>query len=209
MYATIEKFQETIINAVVSEDVSEYDWLIQNLGSASTGDYQQKYKSFWTMNVARLSGSFHTAYFSALCTAQAQAQALVLGGLCRMLYESSTRSNGVKTLQFSFATKLLHMVNPRLPIYDSRIARFYLFQEPSADQPLERRIDGFCAFYSFLANEYARIIASGQLGGAIASFRQRLAPQKHTDEKILDWLIWTFVGRVDDGALLNGQVVYV
>jgi hypothetical protein len=46
------------------------------------------------------------------------------------------------------------------------------------------------------------------LATAIAEFRQRFNPQQHTDEKIIDWLVWKFVALADKGALLNGQIVY-
>jgi hypothetical protein len=111
-------------------------------------------------------------------------------------------------LQFSYPTKLCHMVSPKLPIYDSRVARFYLFQEPSTHWPLPTRITAYVAFHDFLRNEYARILSGNLLKPAIDGFRQRFNPKQHTDEKIIDWLIWAFIDWVDSGALLNGQVVY-
>jgi hypothetical protein len=31
----------------------------------------------------------------------------------------------------------------------------------------------------------------------------------HSDEKIVDWLIWALVGLADGGALLKEQISYV
>ena len=50
--------------------------------------------------------------------------------------------------------------------------------------------------------------ANGLLAPAIAAFRERFHPQHHTDEKIVDWLIWALVGLADEGALLDGRIVY-
>ncbi len=206
MYSVINRFQQAIIGAISSQDVADYEWLLQNIARASAASYQEKYRKFWGMNnAAGLSSGFQAAYFGALSTGITQSP--TISSLCQTLYNASTQRGGKKTHQFSFATKLLHMIDPRLPIYSSEIARFYLFQRPSG--PPQQRITSLIAFHNFLINEYARVISSGQLTGAIVAFQQQLKPQRHTDEKILDWLIWALVRLVDDGALLNGQIAYV
>ncbi len=205
MYSEIEKFHTLVIEKTTTEDVAEYDWLLQNAGAADSEGYQKKYRNFWTMNVAQLSQDFYTTYFSSLKSAITKTPAT--SDVCNTLYEASARKNGTKTIQFSFATKLLHTANPRLPIYDSRIARFYLFQEPPSSS-LQGRIYNLCAFHDFLSREYARVIDNGLLKNAIAAFRQRYKPQKHTDEKIIDWLIWCFVGLLDNGGLISGKIAY-
>lgn len=104
--------------------------------------------------------------------------------------------------------EVLHTLNPRLPIYDSKMARFFLFEAPSSDRPAPERIGKLITFHAFLEAEYKRVFNDGQLATAIDAFRQRFNPERHTDEKIVDWLIWTFVNLADGGALLNGQIVY-
>jgi hypothetical protein len=207
MYSTVTKYQQTIIGSISQQDVNEYEWLLNNVRQASTVSYQQKYRNFWVMNRARLRSGFYATYFGALNAARTQGP--MLSNLCQSLYQSSTRSNGQQSLQFSFATKLLHVASPQLPIYDSHVVRFYLFQEPDTKQSLQARINSLIAFHDFLIKEYARVINSGQLASAIAAFRQRFSPQHHTDEKIIDWLIWGFVGVADGGALLNSRIAYV
>jgi hypothetical protein len=128
MYSVIDTFQKTILSSTTSEEVSEYDWLRQNLGQAHTAAYQQLYKGFWGMNRAQLSSGFYTTYFEFLRTRKLP----TLESLCRELYDSSARRNGTRALQFSFATKLLHTLDPRLPIYDSKVARFFYSKRPQA-----------------------------------------------------------------------------
>ena len=205
MYSVISTFQQAIISSIPSHEVTEYDWLRQNVGQATTAAYQQRYKNFWGMNVAQLSSGFYATYFDFL---KAAPTTPTLADLCQALYDSSVRRNGARTLQFSFATKLLHTLNPHLPIYDSLVSRFFLFEAPSSDRPLPERIRRLTAFCGFLETEYARLINGGQLGAAIDAFRQRFNPQQHTDEKIVDWLVWKLVDLTDHGALLNGQIVY-
>lgn len=64
-------------------------------------------------------------------------------------------SRATRTSLLTFAdTKLLHMTNQHSPIYDSQIAAFYFFQEPTAD--LQRRINGLVDFHGFLAQDMAK-----------------------------------------------------
>ena len=204
MYSVIRTFQQTIVESIDPWEVAEYDWLRETIDQSGTAAYQQRYKNFWGMNVAQLSSPFYATYFEFLSAATTPTPT----DLCKALYESSTRRDGIRTLQFSFATKLLHTLNPRLPIYDSLVARFFLFKVPSNDRPVRERIAKLIEFYDFLGTEYARVIKGGQLASAIAEFRQRFNPQQHTDEKIIDWLIWGLVNLADREALLTSQIVY-
>jgi hypothetical protein len=156
------------------------------------------------MNAARLSPAFYTAYFGALIAAKNQTP--TLSNVAQILHAASARESGQKSLQFSFATKLMHMTNPYLPIYDSQVTAFYFFQEPSTI--LQQRINGLVAFHVFLTHEYARVISGNFLAIAIQEFRDRLKPRNFTDEKIVDSLIWAFVALLRKGALPRRQVVF-
>lgn len=204
MYSVICKFRKLIVAAISSQEVAEYEWLQQNTAKARTPQYQARFRNFWTMNVARLSDGFYASYFGLLSNSATQS----LTNLCETLHGASLRSDGRQTLQFSFATKLRHTLDPHLPIYDSRVARFFLFREPPSDLPLEERISRLMVFYDFLRTEYARVINDGLLVSAVSDFRQQFNPSQHTDEKIIDWLVWAFVGLADNGALLKSEVAY-
>jgi hypothetical protein len=206
VYRLINEYAETVIGTIPRRDVTEYDWLLQNVGEGDGPAYQQRYRAFWRMNVARLSPDFHTAYFSALSAARRQAPTLAV--LCHQLYDASARGNGTRSLQFSFLTKLLHTTNPRLPIYDSKVAAFYFFEGPPTEMPLDERIGRLVAFYDFLHQEYARVLSARLLGPAIETFRERLKPEHHTDEKCIDWLLWAFVILLERGGLASRQIAY-
>jgi hypothetical protein len=96
-------------------------------------------------------------------------------------------------LEFSFATKLVHTVNPHQPIYDSMVSRFY-FLTPPSDGALKDRLAAYGECFRFLVNEYARVTRKRLLTDAIEKFRRDVpAARRHTDEKIIDWMIWQFV----------------
>lgn len=197
MYSVIAASQKQLLESIQQQEVEVYEQLCQDVGRAGTQDYQRRYKTFWAMN--RASAGFCSKYFELL----AMGTTPHLAPLLQELEDASMRRNGTPTVQFSFATKLLHTRNAQLPIYDSRVARFYLFEPPSGGDRMPRLI----AFYRFLGSEYARIINGGHLADAIGAFRQRFQPRQHSDEKIIDWLIWAFVGLADGGALLQRRIV--
>jgi hypothetical protein len=203
MYSVISTFHQTIIGSIPPQYVKQYERIRENVAQADNAEYQKDYKDFWRMNVSQLSKDFYARYFGLLKAPTTPD----LSGLCDTLYEVSTRLDGTRTLQFSFATKLLHILNPHLPVYDSRVARFFLLKAHTSGT-VKERTEKLTAFHNFLVADYARIINSGQLAPAIAAFRERFNPQHHTDEKIVDWLIWALVGLGEDGALVDGRIVY-
>ncbi len=160
------------------------------------------------MKRAHLGSGFDQAYFGALNPAKPLPG---LRGLCQALYQFP-RLRGDQALQFSFATKLRHMLNRNLPIYDDRVASFYLFQPPpllwcksasTANLRLRQRINGLIAFHNFLIHEYQRVLSSGPLASPIAAFKRQLKPTSmHTDVKIIDWLIYGFVRLADKGQIV-------
>lgn len=206
MYPLINKNATKVITAVPDNEVLTYEWLLQNVEQVATERYQATYRKYWAMGTARFGPKFYAAYFTALRSADAGK--LGLRELLANLHDASARHNGTRSLQFSFATKLLHMRNPQLPIYDSHVAQFYFFQLPKADRKLQPRVDGCVDFYNFLVREYARVLRDGLLTNTIEEFRRRLKPQYLTDEKIIDFLIWAFVSSAKGGALLRSEIVY-
>jgi len=206
MYDLITTYVQAVLKTIPSSHVTEYDRLIQNLQQSGTHQYQAIYRNYWRLNAARLSANYYGVYFQALQAAQANPP--TLENLALQLYATPTHAGGRRSLEFSFATKLLHMVNRHVPIYDSLVASFYFFQEPNRVQPLNQRVATLSAFHAFLICEYARVLRNGLLTQAIQQFRQQFQPQHFTDEKVIDSLIWAYVRLLNNGGQINRQITY-
>lgn len=180
-----------ILHAIGHGHVAQYDWLIQNIHQVAEAEYQRRYKTFWRLHGAGLSQNYCHAYFQHLQTGLDN-NAPHLNILAHELYQIPINTNR-KALQFSFCTKLCHMLNRELPIYDSRIRLFYNFIEPLRALPIIERINGYVQFHQFLINEYNRVLNEGLLMPSIQAFRQHFNPQHFTDKKIIDSLIWAFI----------------
>ncbi len=72
MYDLINHFAQTVVSTIPPEHVTDYEWLLQNVGQASTLDYQKRYRRFWAMNAAQLSSAFYATYFNTLVAAMSQ-----------------------------------------------------------------------------------------------------------------------------------------
>ena len=206
MYNLINNNIQLVLQKIEKEWVNEYDWLISNLHNCAQPAYQRRYKVFWRLNAARLHDNFCNAYFQALHNAKSNRPDL--SKLTLALHATPTHGNGRKSLQFSFASKLLHMVSPSMPIYDSLVAAFYFYQEPSRKLTPEQRVASLVGFHSFLCSEYQRILTNNLLAQSIAAFRKHFNPHHFTDEKIIDSLIWGYVSLSKGGAVAEGQVQY-
>jgi hypothetical protein len=193
------------------DDIARYHDLVVRLQSTSgeaaiDPEFQRVYRVYWRMNVARLSPAFYERYFDLLARG-------VRSGRVNLRTAARDRTvigdDSKRSLQFSFVTKLCHMVDRRLPVYDRFIAAFYFYAPPAADKPFDTRLDRLMEFYSFLQHEYARIIEHGLLDLALVRLRADFhLSDLITQERAIDWLLWAWVVAMQGGAQLRGEVLY-
>lgn len=210
MYSLINKYKNQIIEQIGNTHVGDYDWLLDNLGKKNVSidlDYKRRYRRFWAMNAALLPDDFLDVYFKYL-EDNKNNQNVNLKEVCEYLYEFPTDKKDNKSLQFSFATKLVHMVTPNMPIYDRMIKDFYFLPGLQIKSNFQRRLLHYILIYDFLKEEYQRILDGNYLQEAIQTFRNQLKPKTFSDEKIIDSLIWQFVGMAKKGAFIIKKIQY-
>ena len=209
MYSLINKNIFVILDNIERDHVAEYDWLSNRLKQTNISldpEFQKRYKSYWAMDFARLSPDFCEFYFRVL--ENGKSMDIEIRELCQNLYEVPTHKNEQKSIQFSFATKLAHMIDPALPIYDNLVCSFYFLKVAGPKGDFSQRIELYLSVYKFLLNELKRIKINGLLESSIYEFRKHLTPKYFTDEKIIDSLIRAFVSIAKKGAFQNGEFEY-
>ena len=221
MYCYINRLAHQLTTDLGQQDVETYQHLCDDLGPAVANpdayqDYQGQYRDYWGMNAAGLTPAQFDAYFQFLADLAQQAQAdngqipglddicETLTEICHQLHEMPNQQ-GRHCIYFSFATKLVHMVYPDYPIYDSKVKAFYFLPDPAGD--FGPRMGTLLPSYRFLHREYNRILDDHLLDGAMALFANQLG-DVGSPAKVIDWLIWTFVRALQQGAIRDGQVVY-
>jgi hypothetical protein len=192
-------------------DVRPYVWILEELATPSacqSAAFQQKFSTYWAMGAARLGTAFKTAYFSLLEESKNAPHRCNVENVAKHLFEVPVNSKEKKALQFSFATKLVHMVDPTLPVYDTRVESFYFLPRQYSGKHEVKLANLLCS-YEFLIREYARVLRDGLLSSAIREFRRSFnPPQTYTEQKVIDTLIWKFVPMLQKGALREGTIVY-
>ena len=212
MYAVINEHIEALLGVInPAQDVQPYVWLLQvlpNTDVAGDREFQRVYRRYWQLNPARLSDQFYAAYFGHLQQLKGQTNASV-EAVARYLLAIPTHGDGRQSLQFSFSTKLVHMLRPDQPVYDNMVASFFFLPLGNANENAAAKLTKLLASYQFLVNEYTRILHHGLLAHAIARFREHFqVGSDYSDRKIIDTLIWKFVGFLRSGAVRDGVVVY-
>jgi len=195
MYHLINQRVADIAAAMLGKNragaVEEYNWLsteLRNRDVSTDTEYQRRFRVFWRI---RCGDEWGRAYFSILEREKHSSSCDPVAVAGELLPIPSRKDK--ETLQFVFATKLAHMVNPHLPIYDSMVCTFF-YLNPPAGATADARLQKCREIHSFLRDEYARVLRDRLLSPAIAAFRAQVpAAKDHTDEKIIDWLIWQFV----------------
>ncbi len=122
MHTLINQYIGCIIEAISLEShVQPYISLVQALHvkPATDAGFQRDFCRYWRLNAARLSPEFIRAYFAHLQELKDQ-QNISVEAVARHLLKVPTNANG-HSLQFSFATKLVHMLRLDQPIFTVRV----------------------------------------------------------------------------------------
>ena len=207
MYSLMNESSSLLLDELKTKEISRFAALHQQLTTTDVSinpEYHREYKAHWGMHAAFLDEVFYKKYFRRLEDTKS-ATTLDVHGTLRDVSMFAEHDTG-KGIQFSFATKLLTTIDPRLPVYDSKVAAFYFFEAPPTKQSAEKRLDAWLSFYDFLRAEYAHISEAGLLQPAIQAFCGRF-PNAATwpEERIIDVLIWATVSSLESGLLHTGK----
>ena len=100
----------------LEESIRVYEWLETHKGEPGNPVFQFVFRSYYRIDNAGLTPGWKVRYFEFLTQRESGLRTILEG-----LYHIPT-TRKVKSLQFSFATKLLHTLDSSQPIYDSKVA---------------------------------------------------------------------------------------
>ena len=164
--------------------------------------------SYWALNGAGLGQRFRGAYYSLLEQSKHSTGQPSIENITRTLYEIPINAKEEKALQFSFASKLAHMIDPSLPVYDRMVETFYFLPRSYSGAP-EKKLANLLRSHRFLVIEFERVLKDGLLSPAVSEARRRFQlPADYSDQKIIDTLIWKFVPFLEKGAVRDGSVQF-
>jgi hypothetical protein len=184
-----------ILNGIGQESVDVYHFLAEQFARGSVTEnllFQFVYRSFYGLDNAGLTEEFKKKYFELM--EAARGKVVDIRCLSEVLFDIPNKK-GQNSLQFSFATKLTHTVDPEKPLYDGKIAKYFRFQPSNGFRKgFANRVQPFLPFYDDLTRCYQRILADGTLTNVMQSFRSTY-PTPIPDIKILDFIFWSAGSR--------------
>ena len=131
MYHLINENAKVVVDTAERLQIDAHHKLradLKAIDPSSDEDFQRRYRAYWRMNVGRFGQDFYSRYFEILRDCQ-QSGLSDVRSIIGQLSDIGAASRG---LQFSFATKLAHMTDPHVPVYDSYVAAFYFYSPPSS-----------------------------------------------------------------------------
>lgn len=209
MYSLIERYAEKISSNLVSgTHFKDYEYLVTKIKKNQIDDdFKRRYKNYWAMNRAISKNEFYDVYFKCLSNNLGNNNVL-LSDIIKKLYPLYINSKKNNTLQVSFSSKLLHMINPNKPIYDYYIKQFYHLTDYGRFNNLDDKIKAVMDDYAFLEKEYNRILDTKLLYKITCLIKKNYNCDILSDIKIIDAIIWEFNSYLDSGAILKKEVIF-
>lgn len=205
MYRIINENIDNILTEESIKHFEGYEYLLDNLKKVNVAEnmeYQKRYKSFWGMG--RRSEKYYKCYFDILENNKYNKD-ITLESVIKGLYKTELYKCETVNFEFSFSSKLIHMINNEKPIYDSKIASFYRLPKCTGND-FRERFEKANKSYDFLVYEFRRVKNDRLLNSSISKVKTYCnLSGKYTDEKIIDSIIWMFVNYAESGI---GKIQY-
>lgn len=183
---------ETIIESLEEESVAVYVFLYNEFlkGDITLNPvFQFVYRSFYRLDNAGLTPEFKTAYFELLQQYRSE-HSIDPVDIVNELYRYERRK-GEHSIQFSFTTKLINMIEPTYPIYDSEVARVFQFSTYYIKDK-EKKLARYLEQQNIIIQTYNQIIEENLLEKPIVQLDTRFKNYKLPLTKKLDFIFWAY-----------------
>lgn len=180
--------QDKILSNIEAESISVYLFLKDEYAKGNVQDntlFQFVFRSYYRLDNGGLGVNVKKRYFELLADSRNDLKEILLE-----LYKIHTLRNR-STIQFSFATKLLHTINNNLPIFDAEVSRVLRKRVVGANR--EEKIQSCLEVFTFLKDVYSNLLRDEQVKKLVLRFREQFGVDKNkmSDVKILDFIIWS------------------
>jgi hypothetical protein len=167
----------------LEESIRVYEWLEAHKEEPKNPVFQFVFRSYYRIDNAGLTSVWKARYFKFLSEKERCLKTILEG-----LYHIPTKKK-VKSLQFSFATKLLHTLDSTQPIYDSKVAEM-LGLPVKKGKDFAANINICIAVYESLRESEGQLLLDEGIKIRIAALKAHYN-SKISDEKALDFLLWS------------------
>lgn len=190
----IIKNQNEILSNIKEEDVLVYLFLKKEYEKGLIKEnkiFQFVFRSFYRLDNAGLSNELKNHYFKLLSDKNVDLEEIL-----KELYNIEILRGGkiYNTVQFSFATKLLHTIDNHLPIFDAEVSRVLKIGTSGVGK---EKIKSCLETYKKLNKLYGILVEDKKILMLIQKFKNKfnLKDKDMTNEKILDFIVWS-LGKI-------------
>lgn len=185
----VSENQDRILSNLDCESIVVYSFLKSEYEKGSILDnlfFQFVFRSFYGMDGAGLSNEMKKGYFRLLERKQTNLETIL-----SELYEVKNIKKQ-NTIQFSFATKLMHTIDNNKPIYSSEIGS-RTNNKPKQTGGKTAKIQSCIEVYNSLEILYEDLKKDEKIKSAISAFRFKFKvdEEKMSDTKVLDFILWS------------------
>jgi hypothetical protein len=184
----IDEKQDDILSNLDSESITIYSFLKTEYLKGNIQEnlvFQFVFRKFYGLDNAGLSEMIKIHFFKLLAEKQTNLEIILSD-----LYEIP-RKKGDKSMQFSFATKLLHTIDDCKPIYDTEIGSLTYPRPKHSDK--DTMIQSYLELYNKLEQLNAELLENDKIKRVISKFRSQfhVDTKKMSDVKALDFIMWS------------------
>jgi len=186
----INRNQDRVLLNLKQEHINTYCWIKKEFDKDKNIEkdieFQRKFKVFYIMNSAGLSDKQKEKFFKLLSNKKSNIK-YILSELYKI-----PRRDGRYSIQFSFATKLIHTVDNTKPIYDRNVAK--IINKNVLGINKKEKINSCIEIFDYLNELYLSLIKENEIKKIILKFRKKFKVDnsKISDIKILDFVMWSF-----------------
>jgi hypothetical protein len=161
MYHHINRHIEPLLDRLrKKKHVQDYDNLMHAFAQPDApldAEFQGHYARFWGFNQG-VDKAWRRNYFTVLQNIRNQTQLDLRETLRCVCHETLNDRKGGQSLEFSFATKLVHTMAPKSPIYDANVRAFYFLPDTNTGGDIETRIGRCLEVYDALVRGYDLVL---------------------------------------------------
>ncbi len=183
----IKQKQDEILSNLDFESIAVYSFIKNEYDKGNIPDnlvFQFVFRSYYRLDSAGLSDGIKNHFFKLLAEKQINIRIIL-----SELYEIPTLK-GKNTIQFSFATKLLHTIDNNKPIFDSEIAKLIKLKQDGSDK--DTKIQSCIEIYNSLEILNTELKEDYEIKKVISRFRSKFnVYEEISDAKALDFIMWS------------------
>lgn len=197
---TITENKEQLLSLNYEKSIDAYLFIQKEFAKGyivNNKDFKRVYGNFYRLTMAGLTLEWKERYFEIL-----EGKKSDLKKILNELYEIPNRK-GQNSIQFSFATKLIHTIDTTKPIFDSLVGA--MLGQRAKGKTKEEKIQSCIDIYDILQDVFHTCLGDNALQEILRAFRAKFnlsGERDMSDEKIFDFLIWG-LGKVKEDKKIH------